>query len=511
MWFEHFKEQLQGLTESFQQSGSKLSLLAFALKKNHLTSEAYLVWAMAQYQLPRLQTRFFTETPPSQEMFAKWATHYPWSVECLPVAEWDGALIIACLQPPQDFPSNPRSILVLADLPSLESYWEHLHPKKKTTSTATSPAKPVSLGSAPEGIDLSLATATTPLSTPEAFSVESLGIENSSVSQVSQGSGEISEDGELSEKSHVSTLDGLILDAKPVVLQKTSTAETENKLADKTEEVPALTPLVATEPITAPISAANRPPPSPVVASEIPATAPAPAVAQKKTSPPPRTGTPPSPAPVNTIKPVAKAATAAAPPPPPPENTPLPESFEESFGNKAIPLTPRPVGVARPTINPVPSGHFLLERIKKKNGSLVAEKIKHVLSEMKVYFEKSLVLTLDEEESQITVFAWDESFQDIKDTSLRLPLKTPSIFNIVTATQKPFHGYISLNEINESFFEEWNDGQIPDHVTITPLIIEEKIIGMLMGFGEKSSYNKVSLNLAEKLSTEFVKDLHLAS
>ncbi len=57
--------------------------------------------------------------------------------------------------------------------------------------------------------------------------------------------------------------------------------------------------------------------------------------------------------------------------PPPPQDTPAP--FEDSFSSKPIAITPRPAGVAKPTINPVASGNFALDKIKKKNGSLINE------------------------------------------------------------------------------------------------------------------------------------------
>jgi hypothetical protein len=117
---------------------------------------------------------------------------------------------------------------------------------------------------------------------------------------------------------------------------------------------------------------------------------------------------------------------------------------------------------------------------------------------------------LDEQETQIVAFAWDENFRDIKDTNMRFPLKTPSIFNIVVSTQKPYHGYVSLNEINERFFDDWNQGRVPDHVTISPLMMGDKLIGLLVGFADKTAYNKVSLALAEKLSTDFTKGLQAA-
>ncbi|MGZ3772025.1 MAG: hypothetical protein ACXVCW_20385, partial [Bdellovibrio sp.] len=152
-------------------------------------------------------------------------------------------------------------------------------------------------------------------------------------------------------------------------------------------------------------------------------------------------------------------------------------------------------------------GSFPLDKIKKRNSALLNEKIKTTLSQMKTQFEKAMILTLDDEETQLMAFAWDENFQDIGDTASVVPLKTPSIFNIVSSTQKPFHGYISQNQINDDFFAGWNKGKVPEHVTISPILVNEKVIGMLLGFGTKDTYNRVSLNLAEKLSTEFTKGL----
>ncbi|WP_347357195.1 hypothetical protein [Bdellovibrio sp.] len=474
LWFEHFKEQLQGLTEAFEQSGSPLSLLGYAICEQRLSSEAYLQWAMTHHRLPLLQSRFFTETPVSQEMFAKWATHYPWSAECLPVAEWDGSLIVACLQPPQDFPSFPSSILVLATYENLEQVWKQLHPERQAAPAAES---------APEGIDLSLSTPKKQSS--DSFSFDDLGVapEGSSPNFEPLSGDELSVEGTPEEK-----LDGLFdgptvirLEALAPTPAESSVAETapsaEGELALEIPESELKTTIMPLP--TAPAAAAT-----PVI-EEIPAVA---------------------------IEPVAKQDSSApkrATPPPPPKSD-LPPPFEDSFSNKPIPITPRPAGVAKPTINPVATGHFALDKIKKKNAAALNEKVKLVLSEMKAHFEKSMILTLDEQETQMIAFAWDENFKGMKDTSMRFPLQIPSIFSIVASTQKPYHGYISLNETNEKFFEGWNQGRIPDHVTIAPIVINEKLVGMLMGFAEKSAYNKVSLNLAEKLSNDFIKGLQAA-
>lgn len=498
-WFEHFKEQLQGLTEAYESSGSALSLLGYALKEKRLSSEEYLKWAVTHHQLPKLQSRFFTETLLSQEMFAKWATHYRWSAECLPVAEWDGSLIVVCLQPPQDFPSFPTAVLVLTELENIEKAWDYFHPR-----AAAAPAEATVVAAAtpdmPQGMDLS-ATTQAPKKASDSFSFEDLGVTADSDASESTDSGvELSgEDGENKEESNPDdALAGLFdgptivkLEAvggspleKTVVLEKTATAPTPTVELKTTTPAPVLTPTTeATVSGLTGLSKIAPPEPPPSTAPKLEATQPT----------------------IPVATPVAKMP-AGSPPPPPAEV----DLSEESFANKKIPVVARPAGVAKPIVNPVASGHFSLEKIKKKNSGTINDRIKEVLSEMKIYFEKSMILTLDEQETQLVAFAWDENFKGIKDTSMRFPLKTPSIFNIVVSTQKPYHGYVSLNEINERFFDDWNQGVVPDHVTITPLIVQEKMVGLLIGFADKTAYNKISLTLAEKLSGDFVKDLQAA-
>ncbi|QDK45577.1 hypothetical protein DOM22_10665 [Bdellovibrio sp. ZAP7] len=494
-WFEHFKHKLQGLTESHTAGGSPLSLLAYALKENQLTAEEYFPWAMAHYKLPRLQARFFTETPPRKEMLAKWATHYSWTVECLPVAEWDGILVVACLQPPQDFPSSPTCVFVLAPQEALEQCWNTWHPQVAAKIPSSAPEKSAAVESEmPEGLAGLKAPAAK--KSGDSFSFEDLGDVGSDESHNEEAS---SEEHSESAGEEMGGLEGLF-DAPVVKLQSFGSDEAASTTppASVPEETPVdqiLNSKSASEEEAA--KTFDR-----TVVDSRPSLSKVEPVLEKKSEP--------APAVAASIPAAAPAASKAGGPPPPPKDD-LPDLTEESFGNKPIaPIVTRPTGVAKPTMNPVASGSFSLEKLKKKNSGIIADKVKRVLSEMKAHFEKSMILTLDEQESQVTAFAWDENFQEIKDTSMRIPLESPSIFKIVASTQKPFHGYISLNDLNENFFEQWNQGAIPDHVTITPIVINEKLVGMLMGLAEKSAYNKASLGLAERLSTEFTKGLQAA-
>ncbi len=408
-WYEHFKEQLQGLTESFEHSGAHGSLLKYALQEQRLQPEQYLTWAMSHYLLPKLQPRFFTETPISQEMFAKWATHYPWSEECLPVAEWDGAIIVACLQPPQDFPTNPASIFVLATPENLQEAWKSLHREKSAENKE-----------APKKTD---------------FEPLELMDESPSEENILEG---------------IADLNLAVQEEKPDGLFEAATVVQLKPVLESTFEAPEGKSSEISEPEGALIDE-------------------------------------------NTISVID------------------PPSVAGSTTDKTIVATiPRPGQPAKPKQMPVHAGQFALDKFKAQNPDLISESVKKVLNEMKVHFQRSLILTMDEHETQLTVFAWDENFRGMKDTSMRISLDSPSIFSIVAKTQKPFHGYISLNEINEKFFEDWNQGQIPDHVTITPLILNDHMVGMILGIAEKAAYNKASLSFAEKLSEELVSTLKAA-
>ena len=123
-WYAHFKDQLQGLDQAFKDNKAQGSLLKYALDNQYLSIDQYLFWAKEYYKFPILNSNFFSDTPISKDMFDRWAPKYHWSDECLPVSEWDGVLIVACLQPPLDFPNNFNFTFVIASSKDLIKAWK---------------------------------------------------------------------------------------------------------------------------------------------------------------------------------------------------------------------------------------------------------------------------------------------------------------------------------------------------------------------------------------------------
>lgn len=126
---------------------------------------------------------------------------------------------------------------------------------------------------------------------------------------------------------------------------------------------------------------------------------------------------------------------------------------------------------------------------------------------MKKYYNKSMILKIVDSNTLIP-WIWDKNWGDKKNNqNMNYPLNHPSIFKIVQKTKKPYHGYIVANEINNTFFNDWNNSQIPEHITICPLIEKEQIIGMILGIGDdKIKYNE-SLNFMEQISKEISPDI----
>lgn len=401
-WYEHFKNYLKGLEESFKTIKPHGSLLKHALDNHFLPVDKYLFWAKENYKFPILQSNFFKETPISQEMFARWATHYQWSEECLPVAEWDGVLIVACLQPPQDFPQKVSFTLVLASHQDLKNTWAKLNTKSTDLE-------------APDGIDISALVKNT--SHSDEISIESLGL------QLSADSPEIlALDEQIDSPLESEVLEGIFDESTEV---KISPIQLKNELSEGH-----------------------------------------PSEEQAKIE-------------------------------------------EINFSNvRKLDSTMRPPHVK---VSSSGENEFALEKLVASYGLNLNKSTECVFKSMKKYFDKSLILTLDENETHLKVFASDESFSLVKNKELQIPLGVPSIFNIVHSTIKPFHGYVSTNQINDKFFESWNESKIPSHVTITPLVYNKQLVGMIMGFAEKAGYTRESLKLAEKVSAEFISSLEEAA
>lgn len=120
-------------------------------------------------------------------------------------------------------------------------------------------------------------------------------------------------------------------------------------------------------------------------------------------------------------------------------------------------------------------------------------------------FQKVMILLKDD--NGLRPWKWDDNFQCSTSSPSLLDLDKASPFRIVDKTQKPYHGYVVDSEINHVFFKEWNEGKLPEHITLAPMMIGETIVGMLLAVGQKNSNDKKNLLLCENLAITLAKKI----
>ncbi|MFN7729201.1 MAG: hypothetical protein ACK5P7_08600 [Bdellovibrio sp.] len=164
------------------------------------------------------------------------------------------------------------------------------------------------------------------------------------------------------------------------------------------------------------------------------------------------------------------ALTKATPPPPP-----LPE-FDD------LSLTPNPATSA----TPLPAAGGLLP-----DSSVETE----LWSKMSQYFEASMICLF--QKGQVLPVSWSPNLKNGPAQAKTYSTLKASPFRIVARTQKPYHGYLVPNEISDTFFREWTQGTYPEHLTMSPILSGELIVGFLMGWGKSSAGTKDALTLCE--------------
>ena len=145
-------------------------------------------------------------------------------------------------------------------------------------------------------------------------------------------------------------------------------------------------------------------------------------------------------------------------------------------------------------------GLFLLSKLNSYNKDLSAE-LKALCEPLVTNFDKYLILSVDTNETEARPLIWSKGFNPGV-ANYSISLKVPSMFYIVAATYKPFHGPVSANDVNEKFFDDWNMSQTPGHATLVPLLQKDRLIGILLALGESNAYNNHILRLVVKSAAE---------
>ena len=130
------------------------------------------------------------------------------------------------------------------------------------------------------------------------------------------------------------------------------------------------------------------------------------------------------------------------------------------------------------------------------------EKIyKDILNHINTFFDRSMLLLL--KNNVLKPWKWDQSWPKQPSTHNVILLNKPSVFRIVYKTKQKYHGYVVPNPVNDTFFQIWNEGKYPEHLTLLPLLNEDKKIkGMLLGMTSKVKGQSILLDKLDVLAID---------
>lgn len=86
-----------------------------------------------------------------------------------------------------------------------------------------------------------------------------------------------------------------------------------------------------------------------------------------------------------------------------------------------------------------------------------------------------------------------------------LSLGEPSPFRIAFRTQKSFHGPVAPNAPTTQFFANWNQGTVPENLTVSPVMHKERLAGLLVTWGSAAANTKETLVTVEATAQDLAR------
>ncbi len=452
--------------------------LRWCLLRGRIPLQDYMQWATETYDLPLLRDEFFS-VPADPGCWDAVKSQFDWTSSFFPLAEWQGVLLIGCLEPPRfHFPLSSKHSLVVASPTSLESRFHEYEPAK-----AYAPV------SAPTPVQVTQTVKVAPPKLPT----------------------------ERPAQIPATPLAPLVAEAPPKVRQRPA----DEVMA---EDLPPAPDVSLSDPEGLVVEIA--PPSSPnlfIVPDGLPLTDIGRPISSKPdgfeqdsvimnlsdfdfSSPTlPLVNLPKNNvSSITTIeKPSLSRAVESLGAEPPRASLPKVPPAPPVVGKTPMPLAPAT------TLTPPPIPTILTARVSTTEpavalstcvtpDSLMSATVAHIAR----IFEHGLILNFSRNE--LRPVKWSELLWSAKgDKPDAVSLEKPSLFRIVHKSSLPYHGYVNPSDAGIAFFNDFNRGLTAKHVTLIPIVLNGQLDSMLMGLSMGEVDFKGSLAQMEKLAADY--------
>lgn len=519
-------------SQNFSQMPEGSNSLVWGLKHQVIDEEEYFVWASEYYQLPRIQSNFFSLAF-DVTLIEKFSDLYDWNAYCYPIYQWQDTLFVACLEPPQTS-IDVKTCFVIAPFHPLESAWQKFENSKAGINDTTEQS--------PVSNETPNASAVEPSQQTSAAGQEVLGDLDFSGIQAKDPDPTLEQ--KVEEKA----------DAQPPAPQESEneasaqeitstrfdvdlnhlTSATQTMHASSSHQTQAMEPETETPEMpfdNLTIGGISLEGEAPVVKKQD--------QSQEKTRISANGGQQqnfqdesslPS---LDDLK-AHQSKTSSEANNQSPQNLSLENDTENAIDDDytPVPIISKAQQEAKARRKQEAQSHKEqddsedgLERTITDHDQPVSMPPENVISEEELKAAQQLENCVDLKMVFAHLFGhlkrdyqklmWIEKrsesfffpqfvYGDWKMTSLawkmHVNLSNPNIFRVAFKSELPYHGQLHSNPFNDKYFEWWTRGKSSDFATIYPLIIDEEIIGFISCFGRNSEFDEVgSLKKIENL------------
>ena len=452
-WKKHFK---------VPEDSSSLNLLE-VLQKNIINETEYQKWASCYYNIPVLQSTYFDAHPSIQKnLWEKVKNKATWSASLLPIAEWQGILYIACLEP-KSLPFHQPVVWLIASQKMMQTLWEKIqedHQQKKPVQSEITHSQIPSIKNDDiiieeeprwlNGIQHGVQHGIQHISRWFTSSPKNKKHSDTSISQQKKKPVFTKLEKPLNHSDHhsihVDSTNSLKkeMPTQSLFKKKTSAPDTTQLQPDADVNVQKVT-LQSTPSVD--VSEEKKKPKMKDIKIE-----------ELKESP---------------MKVKQKVST--------PTHTSTPTPKHTSTSTPTHTSTPTPTHISMPTHTPT----HKISPIR----SILEKTTPHVQSYILFQCKKQLFIPIK----------WS---YDLKPLNKKpVPVHQPSLFRISYISKQPYFGHLTAVSMNTVFFENWGFERLPEHVTFIPFLNQEgiKVVGGYLGINQSKNHSLDFLNLITKI------------
>lgn len=470
--------------------------LRWCLLNGRIPLQEYLLWAMATYDLPIVRDTFFS-IPADPIFWDAVKTQFAWSPSFFPLAEWQGVLLIGCLEAPRfHVPGQHAYRFVLASPEALEKRFREFEP---TWSFANAPSReePAKTAAVRSSATPAVAAPIVPAAAVAPAVAVAAKVRQRPADEV------LADDLPPAPNVSLDDPDGLVVEIPPPSSPNLFVVPEGLSPSDIGQPVPAEPDGLAHDSVIMNVASLDFSLPLESQITQAPAAPQAlPALPQEAppTLPPERPGVTATTNNVASIVPHLPKVPPTLPPNLPPA---LPRETPSTLAK----VTPMPLAPASAVTPPVLA--HLVGRVSANEAAVALSSctsydalLNATIAHITTIFENGMVLNVVRH--QLQPIKWSDLLLSAKgEKPDPISLELPSIFRVAFRTSLPYHGYVVPNPTNAAFFDSFTRGTIPKHVTVMPVLMNGKPHSLLMGLSSVDVDIKATLSAMEKLSAEF--------